>query len=192
MRLPEPVRRTPKPLTDLQFAEMVRNQELVEAFKREMRITGNQKSIVNRISSEEKQRHVEAFCDGARIAEYPKIDSDVAEENALRWLIWNEKEEQDHIGMKSIEDALAEEIERAHLMVDDQPPPASARLMSSNLLASDLAGKIGTLGDIQSRDVSLDLVLAHLEALGYELAPRLSISIARRALLLLINRGKFK
>lgn len=145
--------------------------------------------VVNRIDKADLERFVRAFVADNLADDYPYHPEDEALDNELPDEIWTLRQGQPVPAQQVA--ALAVVVRGAYARFELAAPPDEV-MLASLLLLSDLGGKQCFLCDIPLSKLSVALVLGHLEALGYAFLPRVSISIARLATLVVCNRGRFQ
>lgn len=172
-----------------------RKHELASAVHDEGEIIASGRRPVNRPRDEKKQAFIDAFVNEKCIDRYHVWVEDIADENDCLWEPHDptitDPEKDDRLPpVKSLRDTLVDEIVRAYARAGD-PPPVMASVWATKLLASDIGGKLGVLGELQAKDVEVELVLAHLESFAYDIPQRMAMGIARRTAILLLNKFKF-
>lgn len=140
--------------------------------------------LVNRPHDDAKDRFVKAFLGEDRIDAFPTIESDLASEAEVYW-----SHDLDP-AKTSMEFVVASEIDEAFRQVGSEPP-AISHTLASMLLASDIGEADVTLGSVALSAVSVELVLAHIEALGFRWPRRVKVAVARRVATVLLNRRRF-
>jgi hypothetical protein len=136
------------------------------------------KRLMNRLKDKRKQRFIDAFLAGRCADHYPLDAADALEANV---------HEPDY--SSGLHSELMAQVARGYVRHGFRGP--LPRMVATDLLASDAGDQLSTLSDIAPHHVSVELTLAHLEALGFELPSQVSVSVAHRATLLLLNRCRF-
>ena len=95
-----------------------------------------------------------------------------------------------HYTVTRLREQLLVEVRRAFELCDG-PTSIDPGAIACELLRSEHGAELSTLRDLPLDQLSVALVLAHLEALAFGLSSRLSVSIARRCFILLLNRRHF-
>lgn len=146
-------------------------------------MTGRGKRVVNRTTIFEMRKHkfIEEFVASKRVDDYPCLDEDLADEN--RHLL------ADYQG-QTLRTLLVTEVRRCFERYAG-PSGIDPAGVAHELLRSEHGGELHVVRDLPIHVLEIDLLLAHVEALGFDLSPRLAVSIARRAFLLLLNRRHF-
>ncbi len=133
--------------------------------------------LTNRLTDRRKQRFIDAFVGDSAIDGYPVDAADV--------LAANESDQGIHTG-QPLRALTAREV---HVVFQRYGfSGASQEMVATELLASDIGDQLLCLAQIEPKDVSLPLILAHLESLAFGLPPAVAIGVARRVHLLLLNR----
>lgn len=184
-----------KPRTPEDTASVQRKHELAEAVHDEGEIVASGRRRVNRPRDEKKQAAINAFVKDKCIVDYHVWPEDIADENDCLWEprdpTVTDPDKDDRLPPpKSLHDTLADEIIRSYELAK-QPRPVMAAVWATKLLESDLDGKLGVLSDLSPDRVEVDLVLAHLESFAYDIPQRMALGIARRTVILLLNKSKF-
>ena len=148
-------------------------------------VLGRGRRLVNRLGDRRKDAFVERFVAVGTADDYPAPPDDLADENAFPF----EPAASDNAAPArragTLGATLAAEIERAYALTDCAGPDAV--VLAGSLLRSEHSVERLDLSETAPSSLSVPFVLAHLEALGYGLEPRLSASIARRATLVLLD-----
>ena len=150
----------------------VRAKALSEAERRERHRDDTRKTLA------ERDAYVRAFVAADQLSTYPADPAMADDENRVV--------EYDGV---PLHDALAAEIGRVFALTA-RPPPIEPTTMAQWILTSydvELASDIEHLGPADARPCRL---LAHIETMGTGSSPVEAASIARRAALLLLNRGR--
>lgn len=135
-------------------------------------------------SDQKKQRFVDDFIAGDKLADYPDIAVDIVDEN--RDDLWY-----DAPSLLTMREALAAELRHAFDMLRP-PKDLDPRVVANELLNSESGDERQRLKELPLSELSVALVAAHLESLDYKMTPRLTVSSARRTMLILLNRRHFK
>lgn len=141
--------------------------------------------LVNRPHDDAKCRFVRAFVDEDRIESFPVIAGDLLAEAEVEWSHDLDPEK------TSIWFVILSEIEQSFRQVGAEPP-AIAPTLATMLLSSDLGVADATLASLELSQVSVELILAHIEALGFRWPKRVKLVAARRVAVVLLNRHRFK
>lgn len=139
--------------------------------------------LMNRPRDNAKERFIESFIASKSIDRFPFIEADAVEDSKVLWA--------DEEALPSMRDVLAKEIEASFVQAGAEAP-ATSKVIATKILSSDTDANLGIVADLPQPDVSVDLVLAHVVALGYRWPPRIALSVARRATIVLLNRSKFR
>lgn len=131
----------------------------------------------NRLYHQRKSDFIVDFLRFGRFDEYPNIDADRVADNQFNI--------EDHFGC-SLDWGLT-----AALTPVLEGVPVSASVLAGEILESELGASLGTLRDLSARDVSTPLLLAHVASLGYPLGRRVTMQVAVRATMVLLNRARF-
>ncbi|MBW2672254.1 MAG: hypothetical protein JRD89_02410 [Deltaproteobacteria bacterium] len=148
-------------------------------------VIGRGRRIVNRLADRKKDRFIESFLREDDLSGYPANAEDCDDENAYP------SEPSDESGAPTrradtLGASLAGEIARAYrLTAHDGPDPV---VLAGSLLRSEHSVERLDLSETPPRRISVAFVLAHLEALGYDLPARVSATVARRATVVLLDR----
>lgn len=141
--------------------------------------------LVNRPHDDAKDRFVRAFLDESRTDSFPVIADDLRSESEVEW-------SHDLDPTKtSVEYVVAQEIDRAFCQAGAESP-AITHTIAAMLLGSDTGVADATLGSVALSAVSVELVLAHIEALGFRWPKRVKLAVARRVTIVLLNRKRFE
>ncbi len=89
-------------------------------------------------------------------------------------------------GRVALNFALREAVTRAYVHCDWTGGPTPTAV-ATDLLASSSSNRLLRIGALPFELISVELVLAHLQTLGFNFPPRLAATIARRATILLLN-----
>lgn len=136
--------------------------------------------LVNRPGSAEKSEFIEASIRRGDVDHFPFVESDIDDEFQVAWA-WE-------LDPKTSPQAiLASEIEKAFELAGETPPVIS-NVHALTILSSEVELKISTLGDLASSSIELPLVLAHVLSLGFGWSERVTIAVARRATVVLMNK----
>lgn len=139
------------------------------------------KRLSNRLMDMPKQKFVDQFVATGKIDAYPYYDEDVADENGF---VPPE-------GLPTVRDVLVEQVRRAfevtHLRKGPEP-----QQVAFDLLCSDCSGLLSDVEHASLNELSVPLLLAHVEALGFDLPERTAISVARRCMIVLLNASKMR
>lgn len=138
--------------------------------------------LANRIGDAEKQRFVDRFMRDDRLSGYPLRQDDQLDENE-----WPGEDESRH--RRTMQATLASEIRRAFSRAGFSGADPVA--VATDLLASEHGDDLREIISTPLPTVSVPLVLAHLETLGFGLPPQVAVSVARRAMMVLLNRHHF-
>jgi len=143
-------------------------------------VMGKGGMLANRIGDERKQRFVEAFIEGDHLSMYP-YEQDQVDEN--EWPEGGRKK-------PTIQATLVAEIRRAYQQCGYTKGPDPVAV-ATDLLASEHGSDLREISTMATAEITPALLLAHLEALGFGLPPRVAASVARRATIILLNRRMF-
>lgn len=141
--------------------------------------------LVNRPGNDAKAKFIAAFVESERFDSYPLIASDMAIEAEVRW---SQDFDPEIFTMRTV---VAAEVDAAFRTVNAEPPVIVSRI-AQTILQSDAGLKYGTLADVPVHDITVELVLAHLESLGYGWPNRIKMGVARRVMVVLLNRHRFE
>lgn len=141
-----------------------------------------QSMLANRIGDAEKQRFVDRFMRDDRLSGYPLHEDDQLDENE-----WPGEDGRRH--RRTMQATLASEIRRAFGRAGFTGADPVA--VATDLLASEHGNDLREIISTPLPAVSVPLVLAHIETLGFGLPPPVAVSIARRAMMVLMNRHHF-
>jgi len=148
-------------------------------------VIGRGRRIVNRLADRRKDRFIESFVREDDLSGYPVVAKDCDDENAYP------SEPDDPAGAPTrraatVAATLAGEIQRAYrLTAHNGPDPV---VLAGCLLRSEHSVERLDLSETPLHRLSVAFVLAHLEALGYDLPARVSATVARRATVVLLER----
>lgn len=141
--------------------------------------------LVNRPHDDAKDRFVKLFLTEGRVDNYPVIEDDLIRESNVEW------SHEFCPSKTSIEYLVSSEICLAFEQAGAQPP-AIAHTLAATLLGSELGVADTTLGAADVSRVSVELVLAHIEALAFPWPKRVKLAAARRVAVVLLNRHRFQ
>lgn len=140
--------------------------------------------LVNRPGHADKQDFIDDFLKQDKIESYPHIESDiVSDQNSS----WHCDLDPARIGIESV---TASELEASFALVGAEVP-AISHWMARTILRSDAGVERGTLAEVPLSELSVAMTLAHLESLGYQWPKRVTMSVARRVTMILLNRRRF-
>lgn len=136
--------------------------------------------LTNRIGDKRKEQFVAAFLSSCRIDEYPEpgLEESADENRPFDYRGW------------LLQRALAVEFGRLFDRRNFVGPDTGC--LATDLLRSDRGDQLGDVAGLPLPDVSTELVLAHLEALGVGLPKDIAVAVARRAVIILLNRRLLK
>lgn len=166
--------RAAKALTKDQIDDIEREAAITRQLRADSEVVAEGKRLCNRDDRQDKENFVRTFLAERRVDRYDSQDEFDLEVPATR----------------TVADALSELIVIVFRQLGAKPP-ASARILATRLLFSDGNGRLNDLDDVPPQKVSIDLVLAHVEAMGYGLPQRISMGVAKVATLVLLNRARF-
>lgn len=159
---------------DLRQIEQAReDKEMTEDYSSGQRIT-------NRPDDPRKQAFIDRFLAEDRIDAYPFLEQDIRHEN--RCVLYKDESG----GSLVFREVFEAEVQVAydHCGWDGGPNPSA---VVTDLLASSSSNRLLRIGALPFELISVELVLAHLQTLGFNFPPRLAATIARRATILLLN-----
>jgi hypothetical protein len=166
--------RAAKVLTKDQIDDIEREAAISRQLRTDGAVVAEGRRLCNRDDRQDKENFVRTFLAERRVDAYYSQDEFNMELPATR--------------------TAAEALSELIVIVFQQlgvKPPASARVLATRLLFSDGNGRLNDLEDEPLQRLSVDLVLAHVEAMGYGLPQRISMGVAKVATLVLLNRGRF-
>lgn len=141
--------------------------------------------LMNRPRDNAKERFINDFRKRRMIEKFPVVEDDLVQESYVGWF------DNESNWSASMKDVLAGEIERAFVAAGSEPLASSA-IVATKILSSDTGCNVGILADVPLTSLEVDLVLAHIVSLGYRWPPRVAISVARRATIIILNRKHFE
>ncbi len=163
------------PLTEEQARALERERQLVE--DADARVAARRQRLRNHLGRVPKEEFVREFMDEGRIADYPVMAAEIADANEVDY--------QGHYLGQPLVTIVECEVRRAY---DRHPFSAqSARSVACDILNSSGGSFLFSLR--ASPALSTELVLAHLETLGFQLPPPVAFSVAVRVTLALLNRA---
>lgn len=178
---PEPT----KPVSQENLAQARRRNQLAKELEEDSMIVSSGARLMNRPLDNAKAKFIEDFIKARVFERFPVIESDLVDEAQVRWA-------SDLITKpRTILDVTASEVEAAFLQAGAEAP-ASSSIIATKILSSDTGASRGTLADATNSELEVHLVLGHIAALGYRWPPRITISVARRIAIVLLNRHKFE
>jgi len=133
--------------------------------------------LANRIQDPVKQRFIDEFVSSHAYEGYPLVEEDVIDEC-----------ETDVPARGLLRDVLVEQVKRAFGLARYGGEVAPEQV-AADLLRSDCGALFTDLEHLPAAVLSPELVLGHLESLGFELPARVAVAVARRCFLLLITSG---
>jgi hypothetical protein len=172
---------TPPPPPD---PPLSREQE--DAVKRERQLADDARALVparrtrlrDRLSIRPKEQFVREFVADSRVAGYPVVEEEVADANEVDYKA--------HYPGESLVTVVEREVRRCYER--HEFPGQSARSVACDILNSSSGSFLFSLRGSPEPSLSTELVLAHLETLGFELPPPVAFSVAVRVTLALLNR----
>jgi len=153
--------------------------EDVERYRRAETFCSNPrrpKRLTNRMLDFPKQKFIDQFIAEDRLYAYPVVEEDLQDENEFQL----------PEGRPVLRLVLAEQVCRAFELTHLKKAPDPEQV-ASDLLCSDCSYLLSDLEHLPVNEVTVELVLAHLESLGFDLPPRTSASVARRCVVVLLN-----
>lgn len=166
--------RAAKALTKDQIDDIEREAAISRQLRADSEVVAEGKRLCNRNDRQDKEEFVRTFLAERRADGYYNHDEFNMELPATR----------------TAADALSELIVIVFCQLGAKPP-ASARVIATRLLLSDANGRLNDLEDEPLQRLSVGLVLAHVEAMGYRLPQRISMGVAKVATLVLLNKNRF-
>jgi len=156
------------------------------AVRRERQLADDARSLAparrgrlrDRLSMRPKERFVRKFLAEGRVAAYPVDAEDVLEANEVDY--------QAHYPGDSLVTVVEGEVRRSYER--HQFPGQSARSVACDILHSSCGSFLFSLRGTPESVISTELVLAHLETLGFDLPADVAFSVAVRVTLALLNR----
>jgi len=182
--LPAPVEEEAvKPLSEADKAVAKRREKIAEELRTDAEIVLSGMRLMNRPRDNAKTRFIDTFFDSNAASRFPVVEDDIKEENLVEWAFVEP--------LPSMRDVMASEVEAAFRTAGVQVP-ATSKVMATKILSSDTDSKLGILADVPLAKLEVNLVLAHIAALGYRWPPRVAVAVARRATIVILNRSKFE
>lgn len=151
-------------------------------------VLGRGRRLVNRLHDRRKDEYVARFQAAGELERYPCVDSDCRDENAFPCEPDAGADAPASRRRSNLCATLAAEIERAYRLTARSGPDAV--VLAGSLLRSEHGTERLDVSETEPAALSVAFVLAHLEALGFGLAARLSGSIARRATIVLLDHAR--
>ncbi len=155
-----------------------------------------------RLVGDEKQQFIAMFVKEGRSVDYPVPPLELIDESIALAAAWDRHEKTGawkwHKGPAGprppteLDELLVWHVERAYRRLGDVRRLPVARAVALDLMCSVDAAHLCQLSALSLRALSVDLVLAHLESLGFGLSRELSASIARRATITLMDRATLR
>jgi len=173
----------PRPFSEGQLKDNERHKRAWESSVH-LKAISRGRRLVNRFYDPKKEHFVAQFLSEHRLGDYPCDEVDVTDEN----LFPEEAADGSEPAVRMRDGlclTLAAEIERAYRLSDFRGP--AAVVLAGSLLRSEHGSELLELSCTDHSLLSVGFVLAHLEALGYDLIPRVAASIARRAMIVLLT-----
>lgn len=137
--------------------------------------------LLNRPGSPEKAEFIEASIRKDDVERFPFIEADIADELETAWA-WDLDP-----AKTSLQDVVTREVRRA-FQVAGETPPMICNVHALTIMSSEVDLKIARLEDIPSYEIELPIVLAHVLSLGFGWSDRVTIGVARRVTVALMNR----
>jgi hypothetical protein len=141
--------------------------------------------FVNRPGDDAKCRFIDTFIGSHAIEGFPFIEPDMAEEAKVEWSYALDPNQ------TGIHYVALTEVEKAFRLAGADPPLILFHLVKS-ILRSDVGLNLGSLEDVPVSEISPELVLAHITALGLGWPKRVAFAAARRLTVVLLNRHRFE
>lgn len=171
-------------VTDAEAREIERANAIKAEVEADAEIVNSGRRLVNRPFDARKDKFVERFRSEKGIEKFPLVADDLVAEREVEWTLF------DPVVAKGLMYVSGLELRAAFEQAGEEPPLTSESI-AQKILMSDVSRKLGTILQLPLNKVEVDLVLAHVLALGYRWPPRVAVSVARRLTVVIFNRHKF-
>ncbi len=160
--------------------------EQEDAIRRERQLADDARALAparrarlrDRLSMRPTEQFVRDFLAASRVGAYPVVADEVADANEVDYAA--------HYPGESLVTVVEREVRRCYER--HQFPGQSARSVACDILNSSCGSFLFSLRGYPETSLSTELVLAHLETLGFGLPPAVAFSVAVRVTLALLNR----
>lgn len=170
-----------KPLTEATVKAMVERERIREELDDDRSIVLSGKRLLNRPGNPEKAEFIARSVQRGDVDQFPFIESDIADELETSWA-WDLDP-----ASTTIQDVVTREVRQAFRLAGEKPPLIS-NVHALTIMSSEVDLKIARLEDVPSAEIDLPLVLAHLLSLGFGWSKRVTIGVARRITVILMNK----
>lgn len=170
-----------RPLTDSVLAAMASRERVRDELEADRAIVLSGRRLLNRPGSPEKAEFIEASIRKDDVERFPFIEADIADELETAWA-WDLDPEK-----TSLQDVVTREVRRA-FQVAGEIPPMICNVHALTIMSSEVDLKIARLEEIPGAEIELPVVLAHVLSLGFGWSERVTIGVARRITVVLMNK----
>ena len=176
---------TTKPISSLDVERASRRSQLRKELELDAELVLSGLRLMNRPSDNAKERFIQSFVRNRVIEKFPVIAEDLSAESEVRWY-----DSEDRRRSPDIKTVLAKEVDEAFRLAEAEPL-VSSYIVATKILSSDVGSNTLILADVPIGELDVDLILGHIVSLGYRWHPRIAISVARRTMIVLLNRNHF-
>lgn len=140
-----------------------------------------ERSMHRELVGEDKCRLIDSFVRGGAFDDFPKNERDIHDENWVDPM-------PDRTG--GYEELLVAHLERACELYGSAKQLPEPRWLAGKILNSSDPELLKNVREMRMSELSVERLLGHVESLRLGFSPRLAVSIARRAMLVLLGRSR--